>query len=101
MRGDLARATVCAPAQSPHEPERRPIRAIEAPPRARRREGLDRNRRQVARRLLLRRPPAPHADASSLVAEQRLAEAQSLVRTRAVAGPAGRRGPDPRPGLAR
>ena len=66
-----------------------------------RRQRVDRNGRRMARRLLLRRASAPHADASSLVAQQRLAEAQSLVRIRAVADAAGRRRPQRRAKIRR
>ena len=42
--------------------------------------------------LPLKRPSAPHADPSSILAEQRMAQAQSVVRARLVAGAARRRG---------
>ena len=57
-------------------------------------KSLERYGRPVARHLSRNRPSAPHAHAPSLLAEQRLAQAQSVVRSGTVAGGAGRSGPD-------
>ena len=59
-----------------------------------RRQELERNGRPVARHLSGKRPSASHAHAPSLLAEQRLAQAQSLVRSGTVAGPARGHCPD-------
>ena len=58
------------------------------------RQEPERDGRPVARHLSVNRSSAPHAPAPSLLAEQRLAQAQSVVRDGTVAGGAGRGSPD-------
>ena len=60
------------------------------------RQEPQRNGRPVARHLSVNRSSASVAHAASLLAEQRLAQAQSLVRNGAVAGSAGGHCPDRR-----
>ena len=87
MRGIVAQANVCGSPQFGAHSARRTVRPKMASWPETHRQKPERNGRSLARHLSLIGPSASRAHAPSLLAEQRVAEAQSMVRDGGVAGP--------------